>query len=127
MERPPWQWAAIGAAAMMFAWLPLAYLAMLVAQRMPTLAMAVGAPAVALVISSAIGGLVVGRFSEQTGARHAVLGAVVVAGSATALAVPQLGIGAPVALAVAAVMGLAGLGAWLGFSWARRGHRRQGD
>lgn len=97
--RPPWQWVGFGSLAIVAVWLPLAYLAALVASRMGgdggARIAAVGVLAASLAIASLAGGFLVGRWgAARVGVREAAL-----AGLVAALVGAGIALGAPGALA----------------------------
>jgi hypothetical protein len=108
-ERPPWHWVGFGTAATFGAWLPLAYLAEAVRQRIilahvgPTRSLEetqaavaslspaertklyfalYGLPIAALLVAAFFGGFLVGRWGKESGVREAAL-----AGVATSIVV----------------------------------------
>ncbi len=83
-ERPPWHWAAIGAAAIFVFWLPLAFLANAALARVhggaevdqvprAVQALMVGVNLLAFALASFAAGLLVGRFGGKAGPREATL------------------------------------------------------
>jgi tRNA-(ms[2]io[6]A)-hydroxylase len=118
--RRPWQWVAFGTVMIFIAWLPLAYVGTTLVARAADGAGGLhpAAPLVAmlvpLVVASAAGGFLVGRFGRPAGVREALLSGLstgLVAIALTALSGPF----SPLFLLVAAIaMACAGGGGWLG-------------
>jgi len=100
-ERPPWHWSAIGAVAVFCAWLPLAALVNALMRRLledggteAALAasqryLMIGANALAFLLASFAGGLLVGRFGAKVGRKEATVSGLVAAAIAWALAALQ--------------------------------------
>lgn len=115
-ERPPWQWAVIGAVGILIAWIPLSMLAELLRQRafeallpmddpaavqeavrqltagerLRLSLISVLGPAAALALASLAGGAMVGRFGSGAGKREATLAGVAAAALAAIAAAGQL-------------------------------------
>ena len=131
-ERPPWQWAVIGALTTMFAWLPAAAVVAVVTR--PLLPPA-GEPSLGLVVVGAshlaafalacfAGGALVGRFGANAGEREAGIGGALAASFGFSMV---LGRGLRPVTAVAAAIptlmvgfALARAGARVGIRWRRR-------
>jgi hypothetical protein len=122
--RPPWHWVGFGTVMIFTAWLPLAYLgAALVAPSAArpepategtTLARALAATLVPLVIAAVAGGFLVGRFGKPAGVREALL-AGLVTGLAAVVLTALSGPFSPLFLLVVAIAaGAAGLGGKVG-------------
>jgi tRNA-(ms[2]io[6]A)-hydroxylase len=117
--RPPWQWVGFGTVAIFVVWLPLAFLAGVLASRLGGMATAPVASVAVLIAGLALaalaGGFVVGRWGAAgVGVREAAL-----AGLAAALVATGLSLGSPGALAgsvptVVVAVAFAALGGWLG-------------
>jgi len=135
--RPPWHWVGFGAVAIFVAWLPLAYVAervanRVVAARLPgiesqadlgerlrqlspsarltTVALMALPHVVALVVAAAAGGFLVTRFGSGTRPREAALAGLMVGLLALGLTYAQAGL----ALAPLIVPVVAALSAWAG-------------
>jgi hypothetical protein len=129
-QRPPWQWAGFGAAAILVVWLPLAVVVGALAARLAEgaggspgriAAIIVSMHAIALGLASAVGGLLVGRWGgPRVGVREAALAgtlaSLVAIAGAWAAAGPSPGALAVVLIAVPL--------AALGGAWGRRGRAR---
>jgi hypothetical protein len=111
-QRPAWHWIGFGAAAIFIVWLPLAYLAeavsrrlvvgrigagervledLSVAERRAALVMLVAPQAIALLLASLSGGLLVTRFGKGTRVRDAALAGLMVGLLALGLTYAQTG------------------------------------
>jgi hypothetical protein len=142
-ERPPWQWSVLGGATVLLVWVPLAYLAALVAKRVydrhvpdgdpeamrraieampPSTRLWLGAlvvlgPLVAAALASFAGGVLVGRFGGRAGKREALVGGLGAAAVSVLVSAPGIvesqGAGAWLFTA-AFVMALAAIASWLG-------------
>jgi tRNA-(ms[2]io[6]A)-hydroxylase len=76
--RPPWHWVLFGTAMIFTVWLPLAYVGTAILARAEGARITpVVALLVPLVVASAAGGFLVGRFGKPAGLREAVLAGVV--------------------------------------------------
>jgi hypothetical protein len=125
-SRPPWQWVGFGAVAIFVVWLPLAFVAGVVASRLGGMAEAPVASflvlAAGLAIGAVAGGFVVGRWGTAgVGVRESAL-----AGLTAALVATALSLGSPGALAgalptIVVAVGFSTLGGWLGTRPKMRG------
>jgi hypothetical protein len=113
--RPPWQWVVFGTLAVFVVWVPLLWVAELVALHMT------GVPAFlllcsALAIGALAGGFVVGRWGQRgVGVREAALAGALAAALASFLSWSRLGmvlVGSLVTVLLSAAAAM--LGGWLG-------------
>ena len=140
VERPPWHWSAIGAAAIFLAWLPLAALAAWLTSGMLGRAGVDGtAPApvelrlrllmiavhvFAFGLACFAGGYLVGRFGDKAGVKEATVAGFVAAAVAWALAAAQPGQASPGALAwILILVAVAVLGTGVAHVGGRYGRR----
>ncbi len=124
-RRPGWQWAVLAAAATVLGWTLLAVVVAALAPG-PQTTIAFVAHIVALVVASAGGGALAGRFSAIAERRHPVVGAAGAALVALALAARGAGVAEAGVLLAAGLLVLvpcSAAGALLGFRLARRGRR----
>ncbi len=115
-DRPPWHWAGIGAAAVFFAWLPLAYivngpLGGLFSGGTVAKVAAVALNLAAFVIGSFGGGYLVGRFGGQAGVKEATVAGAGAAVFAWMLAASQARSGLLVWIMMLTGMAMLGAGA----------------
>jgi len=134
-ERPGWQWAVLGAVAIVIAWLPLAALVNSVLAKTvlggppsPSQAAAlVVANGAAFLLASFAGGYLVGRFGGSAGAREAAIAGVLGAAVGCAMAVGQRRPGADLGVGgwALVILVVAGIGAGGGLLGGRFGLKRR--